>query len=118
VLDEEFGQADRPELEAEGVLGLLAVGGDDFRRAAADVDEQRAIGGGRPLEDAQADEAGLLGAAHHLDVDSRLGARGPQEVVAIRRFPHGARGHGADVARPRGVRELGETDQRLGAGGN
>ena len=70
------------------------------------------------MEHSQANQPGLLGAADHFDVDAGPAPGGAQQLVAIRRLAHGARGHRAHVRCARGLRELGESDERSGTARN
>ena len=106
VLDEELRQADRAELQARGAVGLLSPGRDHLGRAAADVQEQRPLGGRRALQDAQADQARLFGPGDDLHRQSRGRADGPQELRAVGGLADGAGRHRADPLRPGALREL------------
>ena len=63
--------------------------------AAADVQADRAHALARAVQDAEADEARLLAARDHLEVEPGLAAHALDDLVAVARLAHGAGGHGA-----------------------
>ena len=63
------------------------------------------------LQHAEADEPGLLAAAHHLEVEPRLVARPADDLVAVARLADRRGGHGADLG-PVAAAERGVAPQR------
>ena len=92
---EKLAQTNRPDGHAPEVLGAIADGAGNFGRAPADVDDQRAEVGGLALQDAEADEAGLLPSGDHLELEPRFAERALHDLVAVARLADRAGGHGA-----------------------
>src|SRR5262249_34486367 len=68
----DLGQPDRADGDAVELGRLLTDGIGELRRAAPDVDAQRARRPGLALEDAEADEPRLLLARDHLELEAGL----------------------------------------------
>ena len=84
--EEAVGEPDGAELEAAGGERLALLADEQLGRAAADVDEEQPpVEHRHRLQHAEVDQAGLLGAGDHLDVDAGL-ARGPGRGTR-RRWP-------------------------------
>ncbi len=93
--EEPLGEPDGAQLEAQRLEHLRALADDELGAATADVDEQvAAVEAGDGPQHPDVDQAGLLGAGHHLDLDAGLGPRPAQELVPVVRLAHGAGGHG------------------------
>ena len=104
--DVEVREAHRAEVEALGEEHLLSLGDDDLRRAAADVEDEERVAGGRKVRaHGPRDEARLLLPRDHGEADPRLAPRAPDELAAVRRLAHGARRDGRDRLGARRARE-------------
>src|SRR5262249_29328076 len=84
-------QPHRPESDRVERLGLVPHRRGDLRRAAADVDAQRA----RPLGLA-AEDASLPAAGHALEIQPGLDAGAADDLVPVLRLAHRARRHRPD----------------------
>ena len=96
VLEKNLAQADGAQGLGEGFHEVAAVGGDDLRAAAADIDDEDAFVALRPdAFDAEVDQARLFAAGD--DFDGRAGGfgRARQELVLVAGVADGAGGDGA-----------------------
>ena len=80
---EDVGEPHRSHGNAPEVLRVLAEGGDDFGGATADVDDRPARLRRRTVQNAQADQAGLLAARDDLQRQSRALADPPGDLRAV-----------------------------------
>src|SRR5262249_10078743 len=92
-----LGQPDRAEGDGVELGRLLADGGGELRRPAADVDAQRARRLWLAVKDAEADEARLLLAGDDLEVQPGLVAGAADDLVLVLRLAARAGGDGAAV---------------------
>ncbi len=91
--EEASGQADRAELEAARGERLASFSDQQLGRTAPDVDEHQPLVVDRHgLQHPEVDEAGLLDAGDHLDLDAGLVVRASHECIVVLGLPHRARG--------------------------
>ncbi len=101
-------------VERFGELRIEAGADDELGRAAADVDDQPARGGGRHrVRHAEVDEARFLAAGDDLDREAEHRARLTQELRGILRDAQGVGADGAHALAREAAQPLGEFGQRL-----
>ena len=121
VRDAFGGQPNRADAQAVQELIVLRVADDQFRGAAADVHEQRALAGRQfdAAGDAQIDQPRffLAGDDAHIQIGQLADAL--DELIAVLGFAHGGGGEGDDLFRPEAPRDFGEprADQRAARDG-
>ena len=100
IAADELGQPHRAQRQALGQEDPLAVGDDELRRAAADVDQkERVEARGEFAARRQVDQARLLLAGNDVHLDARAAAHGVEEFLGVLRLPHRAGGDGPDELR-------------------
>jgi len=94
--EEAIGEPDGPQLEAHRGKGIATLADQQLRGAATDVAQQQApVIQLKCLQDAEVDEASLLHAGDHLDLNSRVLECPLQQILAVLGLAHCAGGHGA-----------------------
>ena len=100
VAEKEVGQAHAAQLDGIKIAVALRVAHDQFRTAAAYVDEQaQFVAAFQPAGHAEINQAGFLLSRHDGEVDTRPFPHPEDKFLSVVRVAHGGRGNGDNLRR-------------------